>query len=110
LVKRHPETEYNQDFARAYYYSNSDEEVVPFLNVSEVPNEILGEWMRKAHEALAAAKAQKLYDHAFGSRLGPLLWRLARVPPLRACARRLVKLGLFKRFASLRTREIKVWS
>ena len=110
LVKRHPETEYNQDFARAYYYSNSDEEVVPFLNVSEVSNEVLGEWMRKAHEALATAKAQKLYRDAFGSRLGSVLWRLARVAPLRAFARRMVRLGLFKRFASMRTREIKLWS
>lgn len=110
LVKRHPETEYNQDFARAYYYSNSDEEVVPFLNVSEVSNEVLGEWMRKAHDALAAAKAKRLYSRAFGSRLGPVLWRLARVPPLRAIARRMVKLGLFKRFASMRAREIKLWS
>jgi len=110
LVKRHPETEYNQDFTRAYYYSNSDEEVVPFLNVSEVSNEVLGEWMRKAHDALAAAKARDAYRNAFGSRLGPVLWRLARVPPLRALGRRMVRLGLFQRFASMRTREVKLWS
>jgi radical SAM superfamily enzyme YgiQ (UPF0313 family) len=110
LVKRHPETEYNQDFSRAYYYGNTDDEVLPFMNVSEVPDSVLSLWMLKAHRALAAAKGQKLYQRAFGQGLGSFLWRLSRVPPIRAIGRRLMRLGLFKRYAGLRTREVKSWS
>jgi radical SAM superfamily enzyme YgiQ (UPF0313 family) len=104
LVKKRPETEYNQDFTRAYYYTNPDEEVLPFLNVSEVPDAILGQWMRKAHVALAEARAKRLYRRAFGPWLGAMLWRVSRLEPLRMIGRRLMRLGLFKRFASLRTR------
>jgi radical SAM superfamily enzyme YgiQ (UPF0313 family) len=118
LVNKRPETEYNQDFTRAYYYTSPDEEVVPFLNVSEVPDAVLGQWMHKAHVALAEARAMRLYRWAFGPWLGPMLWRISRVEPLRRIARRLMHLGLFKRFASLRTRAatseqakgIKTWS
>jgi len=102
LVKKRPETEYNQDFTRAYYYTSSDEEVLPFLNVSEVSDAVLGQWMHKAHVALAEAKAKRVYRRAFGPRLGAVLWRISRLEFLRAIARRLMRLGLFKRFASLR--------
>ncbi|MGC8787767.1 MAG: B12-binding domain-containing radical SAM protein, partial [Anaerolineae bacterium] len=44
LVKKKPETEYNQDFTRAYYYTDPDEELVPFLNVSEVSDAVLSQW------------------------------------------------------------------
>jgi anaerobic magnesium-protoporphyrin IX monomethyl ester cyclase len=118
LVKKKPETEYNQDFTRAYYYANPDEEVVPFLNVSEVSDAVLGQWMRKAHAALVEDRARRLYLRAFGPRLGLMLWRVSRLEPLRIVGRRLMHLGLFKRFARLRTRaagsdqaqEIKTWS
>jgi anaerobic magnesium-protoporphyrin IX monomethyl ester cyclase len=118
LVKKRPETEYNQDFTRAYYYTCPDEEVLPFLNVSEVPDKVLSQWMRKAHVALAEARAKHLYQRAFGPWLGPVLWRVSRLEPLRILGRRLMHLGLFKRFASLRTRAVtsdqakgsKTWS
>ena len=110
LVKKKPETEYNQDFTRAYYYTSPDEQVLPFLNVSEVPDTVLGQWMRKAHSALAEAKAKRLYLRAFGPRLGAILWRISRFELLRTVAQRLMQLGFFRRFANLRTREIKTWS
>jgi len=110
LVKKKPETEYNQDFDRAYYYTSADEEVVPFLNVSEVPDTVLGQWMHKAHSALAEAKAKRLYLRAFGPRLGAMLWRASRLELLRTIGRQLMRLGLFKRFANLRRREVKTWS
>jgi len=110
LVQKKPETEYNQDFTRAYYYSNPDEELVPFLNVSEVSNEVLRQWMHKAQRALAASKARRLYERAFGPWAGAVLWRISRLEPLRALARRLMRMGLFKRFASLRIKEVKTWS
>jgi radical SAM superfamily enzyme YgiQ (UPF0313 family) len=102
LVKKRPETEYNQDFTRAYYYTNPDEEILPFLNVSEVSDKALVQWMRKAHVALAEAKAKRVYRRAFGPWLGPTLWRVSRLEPVRVVGRRLVQMGLFQKFASLR--------
>nr|MBC7244091.1 radical SAM protein [Chloroflexota bacterium] len=110
LVKKKPETEYNQDFTRAYYYTDPDEELVPFLNVSEVSDTVLSQWMRKAQRALAESKSKYLYKQAFGPRLGSILWRISRFEPLRVLARYLLRLGAFKRFASLRIRRVKTWS
>jgi len=110
LVRKKPETEYNQDFARAYYYGDPDEELVPFLNVSEVPDAILSQWIRRAYRTLADVRTKRLYRRAFGARLGSILWRVSRFELLRAIARRLLRLGLFKRFATLRAREVKTWS
>ena len=117
LVKKRPDTEYDQDFSRAYYYANSDAQVLPFLNVSEVSDAVLGQWVRKAQVALAEARAKRLYRRAFGPWLGAILWRVSRLEPLRMIGRRFMRAGLFKRFARLRTRatsnqatEIKTWS
>ncbi|MBC7262671.1 MAG: radical SAM protein, partial [Chloroflexi bacterium] len=110
LVKKKPETEYNQDFTRAYYYTDPDEELVPFLNVSEVSDAVLSQWIHKAYRALAESKAKRLYLHAFGPRLGSILWRLSRFQPLRMLARYLMRFGIFKRFATLRARRVRTWS
>ncbi len=110
LVKKKPGTEYNQDFARAYYYGNPDEEVTPFLNVSDVPDDVLQEWMRRAQQSNAERKAKGIYQQAFGRSLGSIMWRISRLEPLRALARRLLRVGFFKRFASLRAGVAKTWS
>jgi anaerobic magnesium-protoporphyrin IX monomethyl ester cyclase len=110
LVKKKPGTEYNQDFARAYYYGNPDEEVTPFLNVSDVPDDVLEEWMQRAQQSNAERKAKGIYQQAFGRSLGPIMWRISRFEPLRALARRLLRVGFFKRFSSLRAGVVKTWS
>jgi anaerobic magnesium-protoporphyrin IX monomethyl ester cyclase len=110
MVKKRPGTEYNQDFTRAYYYGNPDEDMVPFLNVSEVSDAVLAKWMRRAHRAVEEGKARRVYHRAFGQFLGSVLWRVSRFRPLRALARRLVRRGLFKRFARLRARTVQTWS
>ncbi len=110
LVKKKPGTEYNQDFARAYYYGNPDEEVTPFLNVSDVPDDVLEEWMQRAQQSNAERKARGIYQQAFGRSLGPIMWRISRFEPLRALARRLLRVGFFKRFSSLRAGVVKTWS
>ncbi len=110
LVQKRPGIAYNQDFTRAYYYSDPDEDLVPFLNVSEVSDAVLGQWLDKTRLLLAEGKSRHVYLRAFGPQLGPLLWRVSRLGPVRAVARRLLGLGLFRRFASLRMREMKAWS
>jgi anaerobic magnesium-protoporphyrin IX monomethyl ester cyclase len=119
LIKKRPETEYNQDFTRAYYYTDPGEELIPFLNVSDVSDATLSGWLGKAHRGLAESKTRHLYQKAFGAGLGSWLWRISRFKPLRVVARRMLGLGLFKKFASLRAGsrskgttpgEMKVWS
>jgi len=109
LVRKRPETTYSLDFSRAYYYANAGEEVIPFLNVSEVSDVSLARWMSRAHQALEQGRARELYDSAFGPTLGRVLWGLASVAPIRAVGRWLIRLGLFKRFAGLRARMARAW-
>jgi len=110
LVQKRPGIEYNQDFTQAYYYSDPDEDLVPFLNVSEVSDAVLSQWLDRTRLLLTEAKSRRVYLHAFGGRLGPLFWRISRLGPVRAIARRLMGWGLFKRFARLRVGEMKAWS
>ncbi len=110
LVRKRPETEFSLDFSRAYYYGDPDEEVLPFLNVSEVTDSVLSEWMHEARRAVAEGKARKLYLRAFGRTLGLVLWRISRFRILRSMARQLERWGFFKRFAGLRRGMAKTWS
>lgn len=110
LVRKRPDTQYTLDFSRAYYYGKPEEEVVPFLNVSEVSDAVLTRWMGKARHTFDQSKARRLYMKAFGPRLGRVLWRVSRFDPLRALARRMLRLGLFRRFASLRAGMARTWS
>jgi hypothetical protein len=110
LVAKRPETEYSLDFSRAYYYGHPEEEVVPFLNVSDTSDVALAGWMGKAQRMFADSKAKRLYAEAFGHGLGGVLWRVSRIESVRAVGRRLVKMGWFGRFAQLRGRMAKTWS
>ncbi|MBM4429214.1 MAG: radical SAM protein [Chloroflexi bacterium] len=110
LVAKRPETEYNPDFSRAYYYGDLDGEVEPFLNVSEVSDATLSRWMGKARRTLAQSRSRDIYLRSFGPWLGPVLWRISRFEPVRALARPLLRWGWFKRFAGLRAERVSTWS
>jgi len=108
LVARHPEMEFNQDFSRAYYYNNYEEEIEPFLNVSEVPDEVLSHMAVQAKRAFAEGKRKRKYVRAFGKPLGTALWWMSRVRPVRVVGRMLLDsrlLGGLGRFRRERTRE-----
>jgi anaerobic magnesium-protoporphyrin IX monomethyl ester cyclase len=110
LVAKRPQTKYDQDFTRAYYYGGVAEEDAPFLNVSEVSDAELGRWLGKARKALVDERARRVYLEAFGRLLGPVLWRISRVGPLRSLARGLLRLRPFQRFVVLRKRNASSWS
>jgi anaerobic magnesium-protoporphyrin IX monomethyl ester cyclase len=110
LVAKKPETEFGQDFARAYYYGDPDEDIAPFMNVSEVPDNELGGWLHKAQAALADGRSWRVYTKAFGASLGSLLWRVSRFTPVRWVARQLLAMGLFRQFAAMRKGNAKSWS
>lgn len=109
LVKRRPETRYNADFTRAYYYNAYTEEIAPFLNVSEVSDSRLGKLALVARRRFEESRQRRRYLKAFGPRLGAVAWAISRVKPVRAVGRWLVRLGLFKRFASLRKGGKHAW-
>ncbi len=111
LVARRPELRYNADFTRAYYYNSYTSEIAPFMNVSDVPDEKLSEYVRLARRRFLEAKARRMYHKAFGPTLGEVFWKVSRNDTIRAVGRGLMHLGLFKRFRYYKTRgEAEQWS
>lgn len=110
LVSKRPEIEFNQDFSRAYYYNNYAEEIEPFLNVSEVSDQVLSRMAVKAKRTFAEGKRRRRYVRAFGKLLGMALWQVSRVRPLRAAGRALLNSGLLGRLGSVRKERGRKWA
>jgi radical SAM superfamily enzyme YgiQ (UPF0313 family) len=110
LVRQRPSTRFDADFTRAYYYNSYQEEIAPFLNVSDVSDGQLSQLVLVARRRFLEAKSRRLYLQAFGERLGVLLWRVSRWTVLRRVGRALTKLGLFRRFRRLKTTgDAAIW-
>jgi anaerobic magnesium-protoporphyrin IX monomethyl ester cyclase len=110
LVRQRPGTEYTADFTQAYYYNSYQTEIAPFLNVSQVSDERLSRLALEARQRFLEAKSRRVYLNAFGPRLGAMLWSITRWAPLRLVGRALTRLGLFRRFRSLRNRgDAEIW-
>ena len=110
LVKKHPETQWNTDFTRAYYYNAYTEEIAPFLNVSEVSDTRLGKLSVIARQRFEESRQRRRYLRAFGPTLGAAAWAISRVKPVRALGRALAQRGLFKKFASVRKEGKRSWA
>jgi len=87
LAARRPETEFTQDFSKAFYYNSYTEEIAPFLNVSEVSDERLSRLARQARQRFDEAKRRRKYERRLGKGLGTLLWNVSRWKPARALGR-----------------------
>ncbi|NOX62568.1 MAG: B12-binding domain-containing radical SAM protein [Chloroflexi bacterium] len=98
LIRKHPETRYNADFTRSYYYNSYTSEIAPFMNVSEVSDEVLSQMAIKARQRFLEAKKRRLYRKSFGETAGDLLWTAAQVKPIRKVGSALTRLGLFDNF------------
>ncbi|NOZ71230.1 MAG: radical SAM protein [Chloroflexi bacterium] len=98
LLRKHPETEYNADFTKSYYYNSYTSEIAPFMNVSDVDDEVLSGYTIKARERFIEEKKRRLYRRSFGDTTGDLLWNVARLTPIRKIGSTLVKIGLFDNF------------
>ncbi len=98
LLRKHPDTEYNADFTKSYYYNSYTSEIAPFMNVSEVDDHVLSSYAIKARQRFLEAKKQRLYKRSFGDTAGNLLWTASRITPLRKVGSTLVRLGLFDTF------------
>ena len=93
LVARHPETAYNADLSRAYYYNNYSDEIAPFLNVSEVSDRRLAALVQTARWQVSEAKRLRKYQRAWGRRLGRVLFAASRCRPARLVGRAVLRLA-----------------
>ena len=98
LVRRRPDTVYNADFTKSYYYNSYTSEIAPFMNVSEVSDDVLSAMAITARERFLEAKKKRMYRQSFGETAGDLLWNVSRVPPIRKVGSALAKAGLFGNF------------
>jgi len=104
LVAKRPETQYNADFTKSYYYNSYTAEIAPFMNVSEVDDKELSAMAIKARQRFLEAKKQRMYRRSFGDAAGDLLWNISRVTPVRKVGSALARAGLFGRFQ--RTKQV----
>ena len=101
LVARRPEIEFNQDFAKAFYYTQNSDVIKPFLNVSQVSDERLGELALEAQQAFQESIRRRKYGKSLGSTLGSLLFGLSTSPLLRRVGHGLLKIPWLKRMRGM---------
>jgi len=110
LIHKNPDTVYNTDFTKSYYYNSYTSEIAPFMNVSDVGDEELSKMAIHARRRFLESKAKRKYVRYFGPKLGDQLYRVAQVPPIRNAGRAVLNTGLFPRFRQLQPkREVQAW-
>ena len=108
MAKR-PEIQFNQDFSRAYYYNNYAEEIKPFLNVSEVSDQVLSRVAAKAKWTFAEGKRRRKYIRAFGKLWGTALWQVSRLRVIRGAGRAILNSRLLGGLGSFRKERTREW-
>ncbi len=110
LVHRNPETAYNADFTKSYYYNSYTSEIAPFMNVSDVSDGELSHMAIIARTRFLESKQKRKYLRYFGPKWGERLYRVAQVEPIHSAGRTILNLGLFPRFRQLQPkREVEAW-
>jgi radical SAM superfamily enzyme YgiQ (UPF0313 family) len=110
LVHRNPETAYSADFTKSYYYNSYLSDIAPFMNVSDVSDELLSKMAIQARERFLAARQTRKFVRYFGPTLGKRVWQVAQVKPVRSAAKAVLNLGLFPRFRALAPKdEVQAW-
>ncbi len=98
LLRRHPDLVYNADFTKSYYYNSYKSSIAPFMNVSDVPDDVLARKAIEARQRFIEAKKRRIYRESFGPAMGDLLWNVAQFTPVRKVGSALAHAGLFKKF------------
>jgi hypothetical protein len=110
LVHKNPETAYNADFTRSYYYNSYLSEIAPFMNVSDVSDDQLSKMAIHARERFLTAKQTRKFVRYFGPTWGKRVWQVSQVKPVRSAAKAVLNLGLFPRFRALAPKdEARAW-
>jgi len=110
LVAMSPETEFDHDFAQAYYYNSYTEEIAPFLNVSEVNDTRLSELALQARARFDEGKRKRKYQARLGQHLGAFIWRLSRLRSVRAVGRWLLDRPAVSHLIQLREDRTPTWT
>ncbi|MCD6289016.1 MAG: radical SAM protein [Anaerolineae bacterium] len=111
LVRKNPGLVYNADFTKSYYYNSYLSEISPFLNVSNVDDQVLSGMAIKARRRFEEAKEKRKFLKYFGPRWGEIMWKISKVKPIHSAARAVLDLGLFPRFRQLQPRrEVESWA
>jgi anaerobic magnesium-protoporphyrin IX monomethyl ester cyclase len=106
LVARRPETEFDQDFSKAFYYNSYTEEIAPFMNISEVADSRLSELAHQARARFDETKRKRKYEARLGRRFGLAMWRLSQVRTVRSMGRWLLDQPAVARVIRLREDRI----
>ncbi|MDP2727710.1 MAG: hypothetical protein Q8P59_09220, partial [Dehalococcoidia bacterium] len=93
MVRERPEI-LEQDLSRAYYFNLNGKEMLPFINVSKVPDGRLAELQREAVEKFRRRQEKAWYQDRIGKPWGSLAWSASRAPMVRRLARILGRSGL----------------
>jgi radical SAM superfamily enzyme YgiQ (UPF0313 family) len=109
LAARNPQI-LQQDLSRAYYYNMNGKELLPFMNVSGVPDGRLTKLCREAARSFRCRQEQLWYQDRLGQRWGGILWRVLRVPGLSRVARALNRLGLLPPLPNERQFLVRRWA
>ncbi len=87
LVRKRPDTVYDSDFTKAYYYNSYTAEIAPFLNVSDVSDSRLSSLAIEARRRVQQAKKKRALQRKLGPQLGGLVWSISRPKPVRVLGR-----------------------
>lgn len=110
LIHKNPDTAYNADFTKSYYYNSYTSEIAPFMNVSEVSDDKLSKMAIYARRRFLESKERRKYVRYFGPAWGKRLYRVAQVKPIKRVGRTILNFGLFPRFRQLQPkREVEAW-
>ena len=110
LLRKNPDTVYNADFTKSYYYNSYTSEIAPFMNVSDVGDEKLSKMAILANRRFLDSKEKRKYVRYFGPQWGERLYRVAQIPPINRVGRTILNLGLFPRFRQLQPKEeVEAW-
>lgn len=110
LVERNPETAYNADFSQAYYYNSYTEQIAPFLNVSDVPDQRLSELAHAARRRFDESRRRRKYEQRLGKPIGTMLWNLSNQPAIRSIGRRILDVPAVSRLIPLREDRSPGWN
>ncbi len=110
LLHKNPDTVYNTDFTKSYYYNSYTSEIAPFMNVSDVSDDKLSKMAIKARKRFLDSKEKRKYVRTFGPVWGERIYKVAQVEPIHSVGRSVLNLGLFPRFRQLQPkREVEAW-
>ena len=110
LVHKNPDTAYNTDFTKSYYYNSYTSEIAPFMNVSDVGDAELSKMAILARQRFLQSKEKRKWVRFFGPTLGKGAYKVAQTKPVRAVGRGVLNMGLFPKFRKLAPKdEVRSW-